>query len=321
MRATIVIPTYNRKEYLKKALESIAEQTYEHSEFEVLIIDDFSTDGTEGMVEEFSKEADFHISYFKNDKKGQTMARNKGFKMAKGKIVISSDSDIEASSDWLKNGLRPFEESGVYAVEGRVVMRGEIIPFIHGLGNEEGGTYQTANMFYRREILERVGYLDERLNRWWNFGSDYDLALRMMDKGGRIIFARDAAIYHPVYKIEARAMLKNSLKSGAIPYLYKKHRERLPYHLKMSYRRALSALFVIGFLTALLFLNYPVMLVLFIGAILSTMKLISKIDKVGPGVRIKAVVIYGLGAAINLLAFLYSCLRFGVFPTKKIFRF
>ena len=275
---------------------------------------------TEGMVKEFSKQADFRIECLKGDKKGQTMARNKGFKMAKGEIVISTDSDIEASYDWLKNGLRPFEDSGIYAVEGRVVMRGEVAPFIHGLSNEEGGTYQTANMFYRKDILERAGYLDERLNRWWNFGSDYDLALRIITAGGKIVFARSAAIYHPVYKIKAKSMLRNSLKSGAIPYLYKKHRDKLPYHLKMSYERAFSALFVIGFLISVFFLNYAGMLACLIGTGLSTIRLIHNINKAGLGLKIKAIVIYSLGATINLFAFLYSCFRFGVFPTKKIFR-
>jgi len=320
MKATIVIPTYNRREYLKKTLESIAGQIYEHSEFEMLIVDDFSTDGTEDMVKEFSKEADFRISYFKNDKKGQTMARNKGFREARGEIVVSTDSDIEANPDWLKGGLSYFKDEEVSAVEGRIVSGGEPKPFYHGLSNESGGTYQTANMFYRKEILENVGYLDEQLNKWWNFGSDYDLALRIMNKGGKIIFAGDAAVYHPVYKIKAKAILKNSLKSEAIPYLYKKLKDKLPYHLKMSYIRALCGLFVACFLASLLFLNYSGMLISLAGAVFSAIRLIPKFDRGRLDVRIKAIVIYALSAAINLLAFLYSCLRFGVFPTKRIFR-
>ncbi|PIV39060.1 MAG: hypothetical protein COS29_04635, partial [Candidatus Omnitrophica bacterium CG02_land_8_20_14_3_00__42_8] len=113
MKVSIVIPTYNRSDYLKKALESIFKQTYEHSKFECLVIDDFSTDGTKEMIEGFAREADFKILYYRNDKKGQTMARNKGLKAAQGEIVVSTDSDIIADPDWLKNGLAYFADKSI----------------------------------------------------------------------------------------------------------------------------------------------------------------------------------------------------------------
>ena len=316
---TIVIPTYNRREYLKKALESIAGQTCEHSEFEVLIIDDFSTDGTEDMVKEFSKEADFRISYFKNNKKGQTIARNKGFKLAKGAIVVSTDSDTEADPDWLKGGLGCFKDEAVSAVEGRIIARGKPEPFYHTLYNEEGGAYQTANMLYRREILERVGYLDETLNQWGNFGSDYDLALRVIEGGGKIVFAKDAIVYHPVYKIGTKDILKNSLKSGAIPYLYKKHKSRLPHHLKMSFDRALGGIFLFVFLISAFF-NYPIMLISLIGIFSSTAPCIQRFKSAALSLKLKALLVYSAGSGINLFAFLRGCWRFRVLPTKRIFR-
>lgn len=319
IEVSIVIPTYNRRDYLKDALESFSGQTYEHIKFEVIVVDDFSTDKTKEMVMEVSRRVDFCIRYYRNERKGQTVARNIGFRMAKGEIVVSTDSDIKATPEWLKNGLRYFSDGEIYGVEGRIIMEGEIIPFIHGLSNEKGGTYQTANMFYRRDVLERTGYLDENLNRWWNFGSDYDLAIRIMREGGRIVFAPDAIVYHPVYRLKTRDMLKNSLKSGAIPYLYKKHVD-LPYHLKMSYRRTASAVFTMGFWVSVCFLNYIGMVISITGLIYFTIGLIPRFWEANPLVKIKAILVYSLSAVINFTAFLYGCMSLHVIPCKKIFR-
>jgi len=145
-------------------------------------------------------------------------------------------------------------------VEGRIIAEGRILPFYHGLSNETGGTYQTANMFYRKTALKQAGFLDEKLNRWWNFGSDYDLALRIIKQGGRIIFAKDVAIYHPVYRLRTATLLKNSLKSGAIPYLYKKHADEILPHLGMNLYRVLVGVFFIAFIFSVISLNYPLIL-------------------------------------------------------------
>ncbi len=88
---TIFIPTYNRAHLLPRALESIASQSYR--DFEVIIIDDGSTDNTRKLVEEWIKKNVFSIRYFYQENRGKPSAHNKAVKKAKGHFFVTLDSD------------------------------------------------------------------------------------------------------------------------------------------------------------------------------------------------------------------------------------
>lgn len=86
---SVIIPTYNRAKYIKKAIESVLNQTF--SDFELIIADDASTDNTKEIV---SSIKDSRIIYFKNEKNlERCITRNKGIQMAKGKYIAFLDSD------------------------------------------------------------------------------------------------------------------------------------------------------------------------------------------------------------------------------------
>ena len=85
---SVIIPTYNRKHFLKIALESILQQTYK--EFEVIVVDDGSTDGTEDLVKSYK---DKRIRYFYQKNKGPSSARNLGIREAHGEFICFLDSD------------------------------------------------------------------------------------------------------------------------------------------------------------------------------------------------------------------------------------
>ncbi len=86
-KVSICIPTYNRKHYLKEALNSVFAQTYK--DYEVVIVDDGSTDGTDKMI----KDNGFNVRYYWIDKIGQSVARNKLIEIALGKYITFLDSD------------------------------------------------------------------------------------------------------------------------------------------------------------------------------------------------------------------------------------
>jgi len=86
-KVSICIPTYNRKDYLKEALESVFAQTYK--DYEVVIVDDGSTDGTEEMI----KNAGYDVRYYWVNHKGQSAARNKLIELAQGRYITFLDSD------------------------------------------------------------------------------------------------------------------------------------------------------------------------------------------------------------------------------------
>lgn len=88
---SVIIPTYNRAHLLGRAIQSVLAQTYE--DFEIIVVDDASTDVTEQVVKSF---ADDRINYIRHQKnKGGSSARNTGIKAAKGEFIAFLDSDDE----------------------------------------------------------------------------------------------------------------------------------------------------------------------------------------------------------------------------------
>jgi glycosyltransferase involved in cell wall biosynthesis len=86
-KVSICIPTYNRREYLKETLESVFNQTYR--DYEVVIVDDGSTDGTEQMIKQDYRP----VRYYWQQNQGEAVARNKLLELAEGEYITFIDSD------------------------------------------------------------------------------------------------------------------------------------------------------------------------------------------------------------------------------------
>jgi glycosyltransferase involved in cell wall biosynthesis len=89
-KVSVIIPTYNRANLLPRAIKSVLNQTFQ--DFELIVVDDGSTDNTRKVVEEFQK-GDSRVKYFYKENGGPGSARNFGLKNAKGNFVIFLDSD------------------------------------------------------------------------------------------------------------------------------------------------------------------------------------------------------------------------------------
>ncbi|NBU82584.1 MAG: glycosyltransferase family 2 protein, partial [Flavobacteriaceae bacterium] len=95
---TIVIPSYNRAHIVGRAIESVLNQSY--SDFEIIVVDDGSTDNTKEVVCQF---LDSRINYFFQENSGVSAARNTGSKLAKGDYLVFLDSDDYVNDIWLKD--------------------------------------------------------------------------------------------------------------------------------------------------------------------------------------------------------------------------
>ena len=106
-KISVVIPTYNRAHLIKKAINSVFEQTYQ--DFEIVIIDDGSKDNTEEIVKSIN---DGRIRYIKHEKnKGEAGARNTGIENSKGEYIAFLDTDVTWSKDKLEKQLNILESS------------------------------------------------------------------------------------------------------------------------------------------------------------------------------------------------------------------
>jgi glycosyltransferase involved in cell wall biosynthesis len=118
MEVSVIIPTYNKKERLKLALTSFINQTYPRDKFEVVLIDDGSTDGTESMVR--SLNLPFKINYIRQPNQGRSKARNLGIAYAKGKIIIFTDDDLILSPEFIEEHVRHHKKRSKLVVHGTI---------------------------------------------------------------------------------------------------------------------------------------------------------------------------------------------------------
>lgn len=183
VKTSIIMPTYNRGDQIAKALRSVQEQS--HGNFELLIIDDGSTDNTREVLEGFKD--DSRIRTFWNNHKGVSAARNTGLENATGSLIFYLDSDNVWTPDFLATMVVAFDISEADCIYGaskvlnseqRVIgYRGE--PF-----NWEEcllGNYVDMNVFaHKAEKVKECGKFDETLERM----VDWDLILRYTRQNG-----------------------------------------------------------------------------------------------------------------------------------------
>lgn len=120
---SIVTPTYNRSKFLPEAIDSVLGQTYDN--FELLIIDDGSTDDTRVLIEAYQK--DPRIRYFYQSNQGQSVARNKGIAESSGEFICFLDSDNAWLPYKLERSLLEFERfPGAHIVYGDGIIIDEL---------------------------------------------------------------------------------------------------------------------------------------------------------------------------------------------------
>ena len=124
---SVIIPTRNRTNMLKLALESIAKQNLSQQFFEIIIVDNGSTDKTKYVVDSFMGKIR-NLRYFHEETPGLHVGRHKGLKEAKASILVYADDDIEAFPSWLEAIAEAFEDERVALAGGKVLPKFETKP-------------------------------------------------------------------------------------------------------------------------------------------------------------------------------------------------
>lgn len=182
---SVIIPTYNRDNSLKRSIDSVLNQTFK--DFEVIVIDDDSTDDTESIVKNFN---DPRIKYIKHkENRGAGAARNTGIKNARGKFIAFQDSDDEWLPEKLEKQIKSFKvSSGKVGVLYTAYLLNKnnkkiYIPlrkYRKRSGNIHkellcGSFVGTPTMLVKKECFEKVGMFDENFDTL----EDWDLAIRL----------------------------------------------------------------------------------------------------------------------------------------------
>ena len=229
---SIVIPTYNDRANIINCLNSITGLHYPKTKFEVIVVDDGSTDRSFEALQSFKADhQELNLVLVRQENRGPCGARNTGLLKARNDFIAFIDSDETAEPNWLKNAQKYFERENVGAVEGRIVVPEEekITPFTHQTPIPHAGEFVTGNMIYRKGLVEELGYFDERFydrKRKVHFREDADLAFKVLEKGFEIVFAPEVLTFHPPQKADWKKPLKLAKRHYFDPLLFKKHPEK-----------------------------------------------------------------------------------------------
>ncbi|MBI1815260.1 MAG: glycosyltransferase family 2 protein [Deltaproteobacteria bacterium] len=201
MRCSIIIPTYNRRDSLRRCLAAVTRQ--DHPDFEVIVVDDASTDGTGDMVQrEFP-----HVRCLRQDiNTGSTIARNNSISMCGGDLVVFTDDDCIPPAHWLRTHVAHYADPRVGVVGGPLITAApsfcdkfyaahyrdeyERLQRIEHLAGWE--RLVTGNMSVPRAVFERVGLFDGEFPR----GADADLVRRICRAGYVVIADPAVAVEH-----------------------------------------------------------------------------------------------------------------------------
>ncbi|MEO6406533.1 MAG: glycosyltransferase family A protein [Ferruginibacter sp.] len=222
---SLVICTYNRDKYLPGTLSTITQQAADKNNFELLIIDNNSTDRTAAIAAKFiADNSAINTSYFFESNKGLSFARNRGIAEAKGSVIVYIDDDVILPENYLSSLMNFFKERPDAAGAG-----GKVIPkyesgteplwmnkYLNGfIGRVDHGDaikifdkemkYPAGcNMIYKKEVLLAAGGFNNDLT----FRSDDKYIFQQVKKiSGKIYYIPCAWLYH--YIDEARLQFSN----------------------------------------------------------------------------------------------------------------
>lgn len=195
LRATVVIPVFNRGDLLRAVLAGLTRQTVPREAFEVLVCDDGSTEPLGDVIGEF-QEALPGLRHLRQSNQGPATARNLGIVHATSDVIVFLDSDVLPEPELLAALTTALVDHPRWqGAEARLepVGGGDSVLW-DAPRSGAGGHYHTAAIAYRRAVLQAVGGFDEGFSR--AACEDVELAVQVLEHGP-IGFVPAAVVYHP----------------------------------------------------------------------------------------------------------------------------
>jgi cellulose synthase/poly-beta-1,6-N-acetylglucosamine synthase-like glycosyltransferase len=198
---SIIIPVFNGQRTIQKCLDAVLTQDYGKERYEVIVVDNNSTDDTPQIVSQYPVQL-----LYERDMQGPHAATNTGIHEAKGEILVFTDSDCVPVSDWLSRLVAPFSDPDVVAAGGRIeayqpttrierFLQNEVQLFRNcmRLSADFPASIITGNAAYRARTLHQVGLFNANLYT----GAEVDLAWRVqLQTEKKIAYVDQAIVYH-----------------------------------------------------------------------------------------------------------------------------
>jgi glycosyltransferase involved in cell wall biosynthesis len=214
---SVVIPARDSAATIGRTLDALERQDLAEP-YEVIVVDDGSMDATAAIVEE----SEVPIRLLQSSGAGAAAARNLGAAAAVGVTLAFTDSDCVPTRRWLRTGLEAMRSADL--VQGAVEPDpgAPRYPLERTLWVvEEIGLYETANLFVRRELFERLGGFEDVLTSVQGrpFAEDVWLGWRARRAGAAVRFCPDALVHHAVFPQTAGELITEGVRRGHFPAL------------------------------------------------------------------------------------------------------
>lgn len=219
-KATVAICTYNRARLLQLCIESISKLNFPEHDFEVLVVDNNSTDNTAELCAQVpAKYPDLNFRYAKETQQGVGHTRTRCAREAKGEIVAFIDDDCLADANWLRYIVEFYEQHTEAMSTGGKILPKYLVPVadwfgkyfwglvgLYDLGDKvfrmKGVRYPSgANMQFRKTAFENYGYFDGSLGRSGNSlmaGEEKAMYLKLIRNNEKVYYLPHVVVHHHV---------------------------------------------------------------------------------------------------------------------------
>lgn len=217
---SVIVCTFNRAESLRETLSALARQRLpEDRPWELVVVDNNSTDATRAVVAEFSALSTVAIRYVFETRQGLSHARNRGIRESRGELLLFTDDDVRPAPDWLQTLSQSMLDHGCDGAGGWIGPLWEVPPpawlterfygFL-AIRTDEGDARRVqtsddppfgANMGFRRAVFDRIGDFDVELGRHGTAtvgGEEWDLFQRLLAVGGKVMYFPAARVHHEI---------------------------------------------------------------------------------------------------------------------------
>lgn len=199
VKYSVIVPAYNSQATLALCLDALSHQTVPREEYEIIVVDDGSTDDTARVAQRVN------VHYLHQSNQGPACARNRGAEAARGQLILFTDSDCIPAPNWIPQMVKPFEDPTVVAVKGAYRSRQkQLLARFSQLEFEDRydllctnphidmiATYSAA---FRKDVFIGIGSFDTNFPQANN--EDTELSYRLSTAGYKMVFNHEAIVLH-----------------------------------------------------------------------------------------------------------------------------
>jgi glycosyltransferase involved in cell wall biosynthesis len=206
---SIIVPSFNRLDEIKELIPTVELQNFDKNQFELIIVDDGSTDDTVAFIKDYKEQSQINFNYQVQKNQGPGAARNNGMKNARGDFFIFVDSDCTVPVHWLSEIEAQLNKSGADAFGGPDSYRDDFPPVLKainysmtsfittgGLRGKKGKKLakfypRSFNMGLSRKLWEKIGGFGNLRH-----GQDIEFSNRIIKSQANVAYIDNAFVYH-----------------------------------------------------------------------------------------------------------------------------